>query len=116
RPRRQPWQARGRAAAESRRRALGQGRREAAGGAMTLGELLNRKVVTESGISLGRIHDITAELSGGTPRITGLVVGELGLKERLGIGASAGRGGAKGHGHPGIPWSRVARVGPQIVL
>jgi sporulation protein YlmC with PRC-barrel domain len=83
---------------------------------MRLGELLNRKVVTESGMSLGRIHDVTAELSGGTLRIIGLVVGESGLKERLGVGASAGRGGAKGHGHPSIPWSRVARVGPEIVL
>src|SRR5215208_950027 len=61
----------GRVAPQPRRRTLGPAGRKAAGFVMRLSELLNRKVVTESGDSLGRIHDVRAELVGGRLRVTG---------------------------------------------
>jgi sporulation protein YlmC with PRC-barrel domain len=85
---------------------------------MRLSELLNRKVVTESGQELGRVHDVRGELDGGRLRVTGLVAGKLGILERYGIG-TRGSGGpqqAKVHGHPVIPWERVIRVGTEIVI
>jgi len=85
---------------------------------MRLSELLNRKVVTESGRQLGRVHDVRAELSDGRLRVTGLAAGELGLLERFGIGThgSGGPGRAKVHGHAVIPWERVVRVGAEVVV
>ena len=85
---------------------------------MRLSELLNRKVVTESGRSLGRIHDVRGELVDGRLTVTGLATGELGLLERFGIGTqgSGGPHSAKVHGHPVIPWSRVVRVGAEVVV
>ena len=85
---------------------------------MRLSELLNRKVVTESGASLGRVHDLQGELRDGHLRITGIATGELGLLERFGIGTggSGGPSTAKVHGHHVIPWSLVVRVGAEIVV
>ena len=85
---------------------------------MRLSELLNRKVVTESGHQLGRVHDIRGELSEGHLRVTGLVAGKLGILERYGIGThgSGGPGQAKVHGHPVIPWESVVRVGPNVIV
>ena len=85
---------------------------------MRLSEHLNRKVVTESGQPLGRVHDVRGELIGGRLRVTGLVAGELGILERYGIGThgSGGPGEAKVHGHPVIPWERVVRVGSEVVV
>ena len=85
---------------------------------MRLSELLNRKVVTESGQEVGRVHDVRGELVGGRLQVTGLVAGELGILERYGIGThgSGGPGQAKVHGHPVIPWERVVRVGSEVVI
>jgi sporulation protein YlmC with PRC-barrel domain len=85
---------------------------------MRLSELLNREVVTESGDSLGRIHDVRGELAGGRLRVTGFIAGEVGILERLGIGThgSGGPAQAKVHGHPAIPWERVVRVGAEVVV
>jgi sporulation protein YlmC with PRC-barrel domain len=85
---------------------------------MRLSELLNRKVVTESGQSLGRVHDVRGALVGGRLQVAGLVAGELGLLERYGIGidGTGGPGEAKVHGHPVIPWKRVVRVGAAVVV
>lgn len=85
---------------------------------MRLSELLNRRVVTESGQSLGRIHDVRGELAGGRLRITGLAAGELGVLERFGVGThgSGGPRQAKVHGHHIIPWERVVRVGAEIIV
>jgi sporulation protein YlmC with PRC-barrel domain len=54
---------------------------------VTLCELLGLSVRTESGARLGRVWDVRAELSSRSLRITGLIVGRLGLLERLGLGA-----------------------------
>ncbi|MDP9257467.1 MAG: hypothetical protein M3Q31_13040 [Actinomycetota bacterium] len=85
---------------------------------MRLSEILNRKVVSESGQQLGRVHDVRGELVGGHLRVTGLCAGKLGILERYGIGThgSGGPQQAKVHGHPVIPWERVIRVGTEIVI
>ena len=85
---------------------------------MRLSDLLNRRVVTESGHHLGRVHDIRAELTTGHLRITGITVGKLGILERYGIGTrgSGGAGQAKVHGHPTIPWQHVVRVGKHVIV
>jgi sporulation protein YlmC with PRC-barrel domain len=85
---------------------------------MRMSELLSRKVVSESGLSQGKVHDIRGELESGRLRITGLACGSLGLLERYGVGTggTGGPGQAKVHGHPAIPWKRVVRVGSEIVV
>jgi sporulation protein YlmC with PRC-barrel domain len=85
---------------------------------MRLSELLNRKVVTESGTQLGRVHDVRAEIEDGRLRVTGLAAGKLGVLERFGVGThgSGGPSQAKVHGHKVIPWSRVVRVGAEVVV
>jgi sporulation protein YlmC with PRC-barrel domain len=83
-----------------------------------LGELLGRKIVTESGLSLGRVHDVQGELKAGHVRVTGLVPGRIGLLARFGVGEadSSGPDQAKSHRHPAIPWERVVRIGREIVV
>ena len=75
----------------------------------TLSSLLGREVVTESGRSLGRCHDLRGELTASKLRLTGLCVGRGGLLDRLGIG---------GHDrHDTVPWSAVIRIeGTRIVV
>jgi sporulation protein YlmC with PRC-barrel domain len=73
-----------------------------------LSELLGRRVRTESGERVGRVHDVRAELTPQTLKITGLVVGELGLLERLGIGAVSHRNRLRGHDV--VPWGDVLRA------
>ena len=58
---------------------------------MRLSELLGAKVVTEEGEELGHVHDLRAELTTRSLRVTGLVVGGIGLLERLGLGAPRSR-------------------------
>ena len=54
---------------------------------MRLSDLLGLQVRTESGHGCGRVHDVRAELKPRSVQVTGLVVGKLGLLERLGFGA-----------------------------
>jgi sporulation protein YlmC with PRC-barrel domain len=85
---------------------------------MRLSQLLNRRVITESGQQLGHVHDIRGEIVDGQLRVTGLIAGKLGILERYGVGThgSGGPTHAKVHGHPLIPWNHVVRVGPEIVI
>ncbi|MFY9578922.1 MAG: PRC-barrel domain-containing protein [Gaiellaceae bacterium] len=75
----------------------------------TLSSLLRRKVVTESGRSLGRCHDLRGELTATKLRVTGLCVGQGGWLEHVGI---------RGHdAHQTIPWSAVVRIdGKRIIV
>jgi sporulation protein YlmC with PRC-barrel domain len=85
---------------------------------MRLSELLKREVVTESGLSHGKVHDIRGELGSGRLLVTGLACGPMGVLERYGVG-TGGTGGpaqAKVHGHAAIPWARVLRVGTKLVI
>ena len=86
---------------------------------MRLTELVDRKVVTESGDSLGRAFDVRAERHGSKVNVIGLVVGGRGLFERLGIGPSSGE--AKRHHkvwkRDFVPWEAVVRIeGKTIVV
>jgi sporulation protein YlmC with PRC-barrel domain len=97
---------------------MGEADREGAGILMRLSELLGREVVSESGLRLGHVHEVRGELVEGHLRVTGLVAGKLGILERYGMGTQ-GSGGptrAKVRGHPAIPWERVVRVGPKVIL
>ena len=51
---------------------------------MRFTDLLETQVTTESGQALGRVHDLRAERTPRTLKITGLVVGPSGLLERSG--------------------------------
>jgi sporulation protein YlmC with PRC-barrel domain len=51
----------------------------------TLSSLQHRKVVTESGKSLGRAYDLRGEVTPRTLTVTGIVVGRRGLLEHLGV-------------------------------
>jgi sporulation protein YlmC with PRC-barrel domain len=73
-----------------------------------LSEVLGLPVRTEDGDSLGRVHDVRAELRPRTLRVTGLVVGQTGVLERLGIGAP--ESAARIRTHDVVPWSSVVRL------
>jgi sporulation protein YlmC with PRC-barrel domain len=73
-----------------------------------LSELLGLPVRTESGDSLGRVHDVRGELSPRTLKVTGLVVGRLGLLERLGLGAPTSA--VRLRTRDVIPWKDVLRA------
>ena len=53
---------------------------------MRLSELIGLPVRTESGENLGRVHDVRGELTPRTLKVTGLIVGRLGVLERWGSG------------------------------
>jgi sporulation protein YlmC with PRC-barrel domain len=75
---------------------------------MRVSDLLNVEVRTESGERLGRVHDLRAELTPQTLKVKGLVVGGLGLLERLGVGAP--KSGARIRTRDVVPWSAVIRA------
>ena len=75
---------------------------------MNVSDLLGLGVKTESGDSLGHVHDVRAELGPRSLRVTGLVVGRLGLLERIGIGAP--ESSKRVRGHDVVPWSAVIRA------
>lgn len=75
---------------------------------MRLSDLLGLDVRTESGQHLGHVHDLRGELTTRTLKLTGLVVGGLGILERLGIGAP--RRGDRIRTHDVVPWSAVVRA------
>jgi sporulation protein YlmC with PRC-barrel domain len=75
---------------------------------MKLSELLGTAVHTESGERLGRVHDVRAELTARSLRVTDLVVGGLGILEHLGVGAPVST--LRVHARDTIPWSAVVRA------
>jgi len=75
---------------------------------MRVSDLLNVEVRSESGERLGRVHDLRAELTQRTLKVKGLVVGRLGLLERLGVGAP--QSGARIRTRDVVPWSAVIRA------
>ena len=54
---------------------------------MRLSELIGLDVHTESGDHIGHVHDVRGELTPRTLKVTGLVVGRVGMLERLGLRA-----------------------------
>jgi sporulation protein YlmC with PRC-barrel domain len=75
---------------------------------MRLSEMLGLVVRTESGEELGRVHDVRAQLKSRSLKVTGLVVGGLGLLERLGLGAPETSGRIRTHDV--VSWSAVVRA------
>ena len=75
---------------------------------MRLSDLLGLSVDTESGERLGRVHDVRAELTSNEVRVTGLVVGPLGILERLGFGDPKSRALARSKDI--VRWSAVVRA------
>jgi sporulation protein YlmC with PRC-barrel domain len=72
------------------------------------------RVRTESGKDLGRVHDLRAELTPKTVKVIGLVIGEAGLLERLGIGAPTSA--ARIRTHDVIAWRDVVRADRRGVI
>lgn len=81
---------------------------------MRLSEIIGLKVNAESGERLGRVHDVRAEFGPSSLRVTGLVVGKLGVLERLGLGApgSLARTGSRDV----VPWAAVIRLDRRGVI
>jgi sporulation protein YlmC with PRC-barrel domain len=73
----------------------------------TLSSLCGRKIVTESGETLGRCHDVRADLGASRLRVTGLVLGRKGHLEHFGIGAQASASSARVRDTDVIPWKDV---------
>jgi sporulation protein YlmC with PRC-barrel domain len=69
-------------------------------------DLIGTSVRTQSGERLGRVYDLRAELTGKTPKVTGICVGGPGLLERLGIGSPSSRL----RSHDVIAWADVVRA------
>jgi len=73
-----------------------------------LSELIGLDVRTESGAHIGHVHDVRGELTQRTLKVTGLVVGRLGLLERLGLGTF--RHHERLRRDDMIPWRDVLRA------
>jgi sporulation protein YlmC with PRC-barrel domain len=73
-----------------------------------LSDLLGLEVRTESGHRCGRVHDVRGELKPRSLPVTGLVVGELGLLERLGFGVPGSPNRLRSDDM--IAWSDVVRA------
>jgi sporulation protein YlmC with PRC-barrel domain len=75
---------------------------------MRLSNLLGLEVRTESGEGLGRVRDVRGELTRQSLKVTGLVVGQAGLLERLGLGAP--RSQMRIRAQDFVPWSTLMRL------
>jgi sporulation protein YlmC with PRC-barrel domain len=75
---------------------------------MRLSDLLGAPVRTEAGDTLGHVHDLRGEVTADSLRITGIVVGPLGVLERFGIGAP--QSAARIRPKDVLDWSVVIRA------
>jgi sporulation protein YlmC with PRC-barrel domain len=83
----------------------------------TLTSLIGREVVTDTGRRLGDCHDLRAELTSSSLRITALVVGTRGWLEHYGIGAQASASPQRVKDKDTVPWTAVLRIdGDRIVV
>jgi sporulation protein YlmC with PRC-barrel domain len=73
-----------------------------------LSELLGVGVSTESGERLGHVHDVRADLTSRSVKVKGVLVGRVGLLERLGLGAPHST--FRRHGQDLVPWTAVVRA------
>jgi sporulation protein YlmC with PRC-barrel domain len=88
-------------------------------GTIRVAELLRSRLVTTSGTDLGRIWDVRVERGTELPdehvnepwRVTGLIGGTMGWKERIGLSPEADP--AKGESF--IPWESVRDLGTGVV-
>jgi sporulation protein YlmC with PRC-barrel domain len=88
-------------------------------GTIRVSELLRSRLVTSSGIELGRIWDVRAERQTQVPdehvneawRVVGLITGRMGWKERIGISPE----GDSAEGKTFKPWESVQKIGSGLV-
>ena len=74
----------------------------------TLSSLIGRHVETQSGLSLGRCHDLRGELKENKLEVKAVCVGGAGILDRLGIGSRR---------HDEIAWSSIVRIdGNRIIV
>lgn len=74
----------------------------------TFSSFIGRKVETESGLSLGKCHDLSGEQSGGRLEVISLCVGRGGYLKRLGIRTRA---------HDEVAWASLVRIeGDRIIV
>jgi sporulation protein YlmC with PRC-barrel domain len=66
-----------------------------------LSSLLRRKVVTESGLRLGRCYDLRGEVTSSSLRVKSLCVGRRALLEHFGV--------ARHDRHDEVAWSSIVR-------
>jgi sporulation protein YlmC with PRC-barrel domain len=81
---------------------------------VNVSDLVGSRVRTEAGESLGRVHDVRAELRPRSLLVTGLVVGKWGLLERLGLGAPGS--GMRIRSRDVIAWKDVVRADRRGVI
>jgi sporulation protein YlmC with PRC-barrel domain len=75
---------------------------------MRISDLLGLEVRTESGRPLGSVRDVRAELGPRSVTVAGLVLGGLGVLERLGLGAP--ESSHRVRTHDVVWWSAVVRA------
>ena len=74
----------------------------------TLSSLIGRRVETESGLALGRCHDLSGNLTATRLEVTALCIGGAGYLDRLGI---------RSRKHDEVAWSAIVRIdGDTIVV
>lgn len=76
--------------------------------------MFGRKLVTESGRSLGRCYDVRGELTAASLKVTALVVGRRGLLERFGIGVPAAPGRVRVR--DAVSWDAVVRLDGETIV
>jgi sporulation protein YlmC with PRC-barrel domain len=81
---------------------------------VNLSDLLGLEVRTESGHRCGRVHDVRAELKPRSVPVVGLVVGKLGLLERLGFGVPGSPERLRSDDL--IAWSEIVRTDRRGVI
>jgi sporulation protein YlmC with PRC-barrel domain len=67
----------------------------------TFSSLIGRRVQTQSGLNLGRCHDLRGELTRTGLTVTALCVGRGGVLDRLGAG---------GRTHDEVAWSSIVQI------
>jgi sporulation protein YlmC with PRC-barrel domain len=88
-------------------------------GTMRVSELLRSRLVTSSGLELGRVWDVRAERQTQLPdehvneawQIAGLITGRMGWKERIGLSSE----GDPAEGETFTPWEAVQEIGSGAV-
>jgi sporulation protein YlmC with PRC-barrel domain len=82
-----------------------------------LSSFIGREIVTDKGRRLGDCHDLRAELTSSSLRVTALVVGTRGWLEHFGIGAQASASRQRVKDNDTVPWDAIVRIeGDRIVV
>jgi sporulation protein YlmC with PRC-barrel domain len=88
-------------------------------GTIRVSELLRSRLVTSSGVELGRIWDVRVERQTKVPdehvneawQVVGLITGRMGWKERIGLSPEGDPSAGEGF----VPWEAVQEIGSGVV-